>query len=47
VTISRIRTNWPSSSVGIPLEEFRRQFEYLVNGEPPPLMVDAEGESSR
>jgi len=33
--------------VGIPLEEFRRQFEYLVTDEPPPLMVDAEGEASR
>jgi 6-phosphofructokinase len=36
-----------AATVGIPLEEFRRQFEYLVNDEPPPLMVDAEGESSR
>jgi 6-phosphofructokinase len=36
-----------AATVGIPLEEFRRQFEYLVHDEPPPLMVDAEGESSR
>jgi len=36
-----------AATVGIPLEEFRRQFEYLVNDEPPPLMVDAGGEASR
>jgi 6-phosphofructokinase len=36
-----------AATVGIPLEEFRRQFEYLVGYEPPPLMVDAEGEASR
>jgi 6-phosphofructokinase 1 len=36
-----------AATVDIPLEEFRRQFEYLVNDEPPPLMVDAEGESRR
>jgi ATP-dependent phosphofructokinase / diphosphate-dependent phosphofructokinase len=36
-----------AATVGIPLEEFRNQFEYLVNDEPPPLMVDAGGEASR
>jgi 6-phosphofructokinase 1 len=36
-----------AATVGIPLEEFRRQFEYLVACEPPPLMMDAEGEASR
>jgi 6-phosphofructokinase len=35
-----------AATVGIPLEEFRRQFEYLVHDEPPPLMVDADGEAS-
>jgi 6-phosphofructokinase 1 len=36
-----------AATVGISLEEFRQQFEYLVNDEPPPLTVDAAGESSR
>jgi 6-phosphofructokinase 1 len=36
-----------AATVGIPLEKFRQQFEYLVNDEPPPLMVDAGGEVSR
>ncbi len=36
-----------AATVGIPLEEFRRQFEYLVGYEPPPLMVDAEGEANK
>jgi 6-phosphofructokinase 1 len=36
-----------AATVGIPLEEFRRQFEYLVNFEPPPLVMDAEGEASQ
>ncbi len=35
-----------AATVGITLEEFCKQFEYLVNDEPPPLMVDAEGEAS-
>jgi len=29
------------------LEAFRQQFEYLVDYEPPPLLVDAEGEASK
>jgi 6-phosphofructokinase 1 len=36
-----------AATVGIPLEEFRKRFEYLVNDEPPPLIVDAGGEASR
>jgi ATP-dependent phosphofructokinase / diphosphate-dependent phosphofructokinase len=36
-----------AATIGAPLDEFRRQFEYLVNYEPPPLMVDAEGETER
>ena len=36
-----------AATVGIPLDEFRRQFEYLVGYEPPPLVMDAEGEASR
>lgn len=36
-----------AATVGISLEEFRQQFEYLVGCEPPPLMMDAEGETSR
>jgi ATP-dependent phosphofructokinase / diphosphate-dependent phosphofructokinase len=33
-----------AATVGISPEEFRRQFEYLVGYEPPPLMMDAAGE---
>jgi 6-phosphofructokinase 1 len=29
-----------AATVGIPLEEFRRQFGYLVDEEPPPLALD-------
>ena len=36
-----------AATVGIPLGEFRRQFEYLVGYEPPPLRIDATGEASR
>jgi len=36
-----------AAGVGIPLEEFRRQFEYLVLDAPPPLMMDEEGEATR
>ena len=34
-----------AATIGISIEEFRRQFEYLVGYEPPPLMVDPEGET--
>jgi 6-phosphofructokinase len=34
-----------AATVGIPLDDFRRHFEYLVGFEPPPLAVDAEGEA--
>ena len=30
-----------AATVGMPLDEFRRQFEYLVADEPPPLIVEA------
>jgi ATP-dependent phosphofructokinase / diphosphate-dependent phosphofructokinase len=33
-----------AATVGISLEEFRQQFEYLVADEPPPLMMDPGGE---
>ena len=35
-----------AASIGIRLEEFRRQFEYLIGYEPPPLVMDAGGEVS-
>jgi 6-phosphofructokinase len=35
-----------AASVGIRLEEFRREFEYLIGYEPPPLVMDAGGEVS-
>jgi ATP-dependent phosphofructokinase / diphosphate-dependent phosphofructokinase len=34
-----------AATAGLSLEEFRRQFEYLVEDEPPPLIVDAQGEA--
>ena len=36
-----------AATANMSLEEFRRQFEYLIGYEPPPLMIDAEGEASR
>jgi hypothetical protein len=27
------------------LEDFRQQFEYLIGYEPPPLIIDAQGEA--
>jgi 6-phosphofructokinase 1 len=33
-----------AATVGISLDEFRRQFEYLVEQEPPPFEMDAKGE---
>ena len=35
-----------AATVGISLDEFRQRFEYLVDYEPPPLMVDSGGEAS-
>jgi ATP-dependent phosphofructokinase / diphosphate-dependent phosphofructokinase len=35
-----------AATSGMSLEQFREQFEYLVGYEPPPLMMDAEGEAS-
>ena len=34
-----------AATVGMPLQEFRDQFEYLVAYEPPPLTIDATGEA--
>jgi 6-phosphofructokinase 1 len=34
-----------AATVGMSLDEFRKQFEYLVDQEPPPLEMDAEGEA--
>jgi 6-phosphofructokinase 1 len=36
-----------AATSGLSLDEFRRQFQYLVEYEPPPLLVDAAGETSR
>jgi 6-phosphofructokinase len=34
-----------AATLRMPVEEFRRQFEYLVEFEPPPLVIDAGGEA--
>ena len=34
-----------AATVRMPLEEFRKQFEYLVGYEPPPLLIDTAGEA--
>jgi len=31
-----------AATAGLPVDEFRRQFGYLVDDEPPPLQLDAE-----
>ena len=36
-----------AATVGISLEEFRQQFEYLVAFEPPPLVIDHTGEANK
>ncbi len=36
-----------AATVRMSLEQFREEFEYLVANEPPPLMIDADGEASR
>jgi 6-phosphofructokinase 1 len=36
-----------AATVGISLEEFRQQFEYLVGYEPPPLVMNPEGEADQ
>jgi hypothetical protein len=33
-----------AATAGVTNEEFRRQFEYLLGNEPPPLAMDAQGE---
>ena len=34
-----------AATVGISVDEFRQQFEYLIDAEPPPLVIDARGEA--
>jgi len=34
-----------AATVHLPLEDFRKQFEYLIDYEPPPLQIDAQGEA--
>src|SRR6185295_6938904 len=34
-----------AATVNISIDEFRKQFEYLVGYEPPPLMMDSSGEA--
>jgi len=36
-----------AATVGMSIEDFRRQFEYLVGYEPPPLAMDAAGEAGK
>jgi ATP-dependent phosphofructokinase / diphosphate-dependent phosphofructokinase len=36
-----------AATMHMSLDDFRAQFEYLINYEPPPLMIDAEGETGR
>jgi len=36
-----------AATAGVSLEEFRQQFGYLVDYEPPPLVVDEEGEANQ
>jgi ATP-dependent phosphofructokinase / diphosphate-dependent phosphofructokinase len=36
-----------AATVHMSLEDFRQQFEYLIGFEPPPLLIDAEGEARR
>jgi ATP-dependent phosphofructokinase / diphosphate-dependent phosphofructokinase len=35
-----------AATVRLSLEQFREQFEYLVGYEPPPLMIDSQGEAN-
>jgi ATP-dependent phosphofructokinase / diphosphate-dependent phosphofructokinase len=34
-----------AATVGVSIDDFRKQFEYLVGYEPPPLMMDSSGEA--
>jgi len=36
-----------AATIGVSIEEFRRQFEYLVGYEPPPLVMDPRGEAGQ
>jgi 6-phosphofructokinase 1 len=33
-----------ANTVGLPLADFKREFEYLIATEPPPLFIDEHGE---
>jgi 6-phosphofructokinase 1 len=33
-----------AATAGTPPEEFQRRFEYLTSNEPPPLIIDEQGE---
>jgi 6-phosphofructokinase 1 len=34
-----------AATANVPLQDFRREFEYLIASEPPPLQVDERGET--
>ena len=36
-----------AATIGISIEDFRRQFEYLIGYEPPPLVMDPRGEAGQ
>jgi 6-phosphofructokinase 1 len=36
-----------AATVRMSLDDFRNQFEYLIQHEPPPLLVDAGGEMKK
>ena len=36
-----------AATIEMSIEEFRRQFEYLIGYEPPPLVMDPEGEAGQ
>ena len=36
-----------AATVNMSLEDFRQQFEYLIGYEPPPLLIDEEGEANQ
>jgi 6-phosphofructokinase len=36
-----------AATVHMSLDDFRKQFEYLIGYEPPPLLIDAQGEAKR
>ena len=36
-----------AATVHMSLEDFRKQFEYLIGYEPPPLLLDSKGETGQ